>query len=466
MIKSKNGVDSYAYRMRAYEGEGPGMFVSYSQGSLTTRKFKSGRRFYVANFRYSDRGKWRTKQVILRDESGLKIEADAKMTRNKSAAKKALAKAREELGNVYLDASTPVHEYVRQSFEDRRGAIEDSTLRGYLDYAPLFRDGLGRVPMEHLTPKDVRAWVRGMSEEGKAPRTIHKAFNLLSGVCERAVENGDLGANPCTAKIRREDLPKVGSPVPNALTEDGIARVNGILDGAKNPRLRIGARLALHCGLRASEACGIRWRDVDFENGVLHVRNVIGNRGAKLDGSAQYVKGTKSAAGSRDVPMTGTVARELREWMETQRAEWAKVQDGSGAIPPFGECYVLGYADGGFYAPHSLERLWGRTAHGTRPVDPSDRRRRLPEGWEPGREPITGITGDVVTFHGLRHSYATQLIKAGTDVKTASALMGHADAAMTLRIYAAADPGAMRNAAKKAAPLLECGTEGRRLRAV
>lgn len=448
-------------------GGAPIVFAEYSEGGISIRTDRNGVDYYTGVFKYKRGGKWSQRRVVLTDEHGERILAGAKSRRqNLTAAKRALERARAKLGGVAPDRRATVADYVIGDIEGRRGTVEDSTVRGYLDYAPLFHGALDGVPMDHMTPREVRAWVRGMSEEGKAPRTIRKAFNLLSNVCERAVENGDLGANPCTVKIRREDLPKVGSPVPNALTEDGIARVNGILDGAKNPRLRVGARLALHCGLRASEACGIRWGDVDFENGVLHVRNVIGNRGAKLDGSAQYVKGTKSAAGSRDVPMTGTVARELREWMETQRAEWAKVQDGSGAIPPFGECYVLGYADGGFYAPHSLERLWGRTAHGTRPVDPSDRRRRLPEGWEPGREPITGITGDVVTFHGLRHSYATQLIKAGTDVKTASALMGHADAAMTLRIYAAADPGAMRNAAKKAAPLLECGTEGRRLRAV
>lgn len=100
------------------------------------------------------------------------------------------------------------------------------------------------------------------------------------------------------------------------------------------------------------------------------------------------------------------------------------------------------------------------------PRDPQDRRRRLSEGWEKGHEPVTGITGDIVPFHGLRHTYAMGLIKAGTDVKAASALLGHSDATLTLRVYAAADPDAITAAAQNAAPFLEVGTEHMRLRAV
>lgn len=441
------------------------MRVEYSAGGLSTRANKTGGRFYVAVFKYRDGGRWRQRKVILTDEDGERIPADKGMTRNKKAANKALERARRELGNVMADGSTSVPEYMRQDFEGRRGSVEDSTIRGYLEYMPLFESGLSDVAMRDIKPKDVRLWVHGMTEAGKAPTTIRKAFNLLSNVCERAMENDDLQTNPCTGKIRREDLPKVGSPAPNALDAEGIRRVNGMLDTAKNPRLRVGARLALHCGLRAQEVCGLRWRDVDLKGHMLHVRNVIGNRGAELSGDAQYAKGPKSAAGSRDVPVTETVAHDLTEWREAQRREW-RTLNGDAPQVAFRDCYVVGYADGTFYAPHSLERLWGKVARGVRPRDPQDRRRRLSEGWEEGHEPIVGITGDIISFHGLRHTYATGLIKAGTDVKAASALLGHSDAALTLRVYAAADPDAITQAVRNAAPFLEMGTERMRLKAV
>lgn len=438
------------------------MRVRYSHGSLSTRKNKTGRRFYIGNFRYQANGTWKTKQVILHDESGERITADKAMTRNKTAASDALDRARASLGTVIMDSTATVPEYVMDCIESRRGSIADSTIRGYRDYRHVFERGLSDVPMRNLTVKQVRTWVHGLIECGLAPNTIRKAFNILDGVCDIAVENEDIKANPCTRGIRK-DLPKVPTPVSNALDGAGIRRVNGLLDSCKNPRLRIGARLALHCGLRAGEVCGLRWDDVHLGGGVLHVGDSIGDRGAtrKEGEAATYVKTPKSKAGTRDVPMTETLAGELAEWRAAQHSEWLTLKPGI----PFKKTFVLGYADGSWYSPRSLEHAWANLARGRHARDPEDRRRYTDE-WEPGHEPIIGVTGEVVTFHGLRHSYVTVGIEANVDVKTVSSLAGHAQASMTLDRYAAAVPDAIMAAGQTMAPLLEAGTERMRLKAV
>lgn len=58
-----------------------------------------------------------------------------------------------------------------------------------------------------------------------------------------------------------------------------------------------------------------------------------------------------------------------------------------------------------------------------------------------------GSEGRRVTFHDLRHTWATVAIAEGVDVKTVSSTIGHANAAMTLNIYASSDPDAKRRAA-------------------
>lgn len=450
-----------------HQEEGWGtMNVEYTKGGLSTRADSKGGLYWTGVFKYQHGGKWHQKRVTLTDEDGGRIPAGTKSRpKNKKAAEKALDRARADLGTVYIDANQSAADYIEQDLESRRGSIEDSTLTSYLAYMPMFREVLGDVSMKELGVKDVRAWIQRLVKLGKAPRTVRKAFGMLSSVCERAVENGDLAANPCTKSVRR-DLPRVSSPEPNALDADGIARVNAILDSTTNPRLRIGARIALHCGLRASEVCGLRWQDIDFSGRMLHVHAAIGTRGQGIGDSLAYMKETKSHAGERYVPMTETVFRELSEWRDHQRQEWESFSKGNRAAVPFDGCYVLGYAEGSFYAPYCLEQSWIMVAKGKRARDPEDKRRCLPDSWEEGHEPILGITGKVVTFHGLRHTYATQLIKGGADVKAASALLGHASAAMTLNFYAAADPDAIRTAASAAAPLLEAGTERMRLRAV
>ena len=49
---------------------------------------------------------------------------------------------------------------------------------------------------------------------------------------------------------------------------------------------------------------------------------------------------------------------------------------------------------------------------------------------------LTGTQGRPPTFHDLRHTFATIAVSTGVDIKTVSVLLGHADPAMTLRVYA------------------------------
>jgi len=436
--------------------------IELSEGSLTKRPYKGGLRWYgQIRYKSEDGKKWQTKKKALTDEAGNAIMTDPdrkrrdgttqRTTRNIRAANAALARWRESLAGSVYDRNATVKAYVKNDIKARKGAIAGSTARGYAEYVPIIANGLEGVTMAQLDAKAVREWVRHMKERGLSPNTMRKAYNLLAQTCERAMENGDISSNPCTARIRREDLPSTGGRQPNALDSKGVARVNALLDAADNPRLRIGARLALACGLRQGEVCGLRWRDVD--GGILHVRECVADVGG-----GTVVKSPKSAAGKRDVPIPRALARELAEWREVQHAEWEKAARGQEEeVVAFADCRVIGYADGNHYTPHALGRLWRKLAKGKHDRDPNDRRKRG-EGWEPGRKPIKGTQGTVVTFHDLRHTYATQAIAAGADVRSVAALMGHADVSMTLNTYADAAPEAKLAAQRKAAPVLEMGS--------
>ena len=61
---------------------------------------------------------------------------------------------------------------------------------------------------------------------------------------------------------------------------------------------------------------------------------------------------------------------------------------------------------------------------------------------------VRGIEGRLPNFHDLRHTWATMFLASGGDVKTAASNLGHANAAMTLNIYASADPDSKRRAAE------------------
>ncbi|MEW6475236.1 MAG: tyrosine-type recombinase/integrase [Actinomycetota bacterium] len=59
----------------------------------------------------------------------------------------------------------------------------------------------------------------------------------------------------------------------------------------------------------------------------------------------------------------------------------------------------------------------------------------------------------VLNFHGLRHSHAT-VLQAGTPVRIVAERLGHADPAMTLRVYQHVVPGMRRQAARRAAEII------------
>jgi integrase len=91
-----------------------------------------------------------------------------------------------------------------------------------------------------------------------------------------------------------------------------------------------------------------------------------------------------------------------------------------------GQLYVTGRVDGSYQTPDMLSHEWHALskAFGVR-----------------------GTEGRIPTFHDLRHTFATCAIAEGVDVKTVSSILGHANAAMTLNVYASADPNAKRRAA-------------------
>lgn len=399
-------------------------------------------------------GKWHTLQKALTGKDGKPIPTDAdtkdddgkkvETTRNIRAAKRALNAWLESVKGTPLGGQSTVADYILADLDGREGSIQGSTMRKYREYAAIIgRGSLANVHMRDLDTPKVRAWVQDMKRKGMTLATIKTAYNLLHKTCERALENGDISSNPCTRGILREDAPRaltseqVDATKPNALDVDGVRRANALLDSATNGRMRLGARLALVCGLRAGECCALRWRDLDLDGCTLRVNQAIGR-----EGGGAYGKPPKTPDSLREIPVPASVCAELAAWRDIQEADHDLAANGQEKeVVPFGDCYVIGYADGRFMTPHALGNAWSRLA-----------RRGDDEG------PLDGTRGRVCAFHDLRHTFASHAIANGADVRSVAALMGHKDASVTLRIYADALPGAKARAMDAAAEVLTAGT--------
>lgn len=282
------------------------------------------------------------------------------------------------------------------------GSITPTTVAGYRHSAKLLSPIAG-TPLDRLDRAAVAGWMAGLTGRGLSSSTVGKSFRLLKQCMSIAVRDEMLLRNPCDG-VRPPKREKV-RPGINALDSAERSRLKALLASVEPDPMVVGASVALYTGLRRGEVCGLRWRDVDLDRGVLWVRKAIG----VADGRT-YLKDSKTGH-DRDVALPATLVDALREWRGDPRS---------------GEVYVVGRGDR-WADPSVLGREWGVFAK---------------------LNGVRGTEGRLCTFHDLRHTWATAAVAAGIDIKTVSSNLGHANAAMTLNIYASADPEAKRRAAE------------------
>ena len=222
-------------------------------------------------------------------------------------------------------------------------------------------------------------------------RTAELCYVLLRAAMAAAVRAGLLAESPAARLIR----PAHRAAKPRWWSEE---EQRAFVRATAASRWSVAWVLALACGLRRGELAGLRWQDVDFNNGLLH----ICNQRQRLTGRGVVDCRPKSAAGIRDLPLVGPLPGILRAELQRQRAAAAK-----GAYLP---AYVVAGRRNQPIDPHSLNRALQRD--------------------------IAGAGLRSINVHGLRHTMATAAIAEDVSIKVLQALMGHAHYSTTADIYA------------------------------
>lgn len=344
--------------------------------------------------------------------------AKAEAKRIEEEARKA-AEEKRRLAEIAADpyANMTVGEYVAQFVEGlvTAGDIERSTAKSYRGAVRHVKEGFPSVMLYDLTSAQVKKWRDDLLRDGYASGSVIKWLRVLSEALRDAVDMEVLDKNPCNA-VR---APRRTAPQPNSLTADGYARLARMLDMMEPSPVVVAASIALHCGLRVGEVCGIRWREYDRDARVIHVVEAIGSDGSGKD----YTKGPKTVAGRRDVPVPELLARMLDRRRDLMLADLEE----AGVTPTaaeFGKLYLCGSAQSGkFASPTIIERQF----------------KGLAESFG-----IVGSRGRRMTMHGLRDSYATLAIGAGGDVRSVAGVLGHSNPSITLSTYADALPEGKR----------------------
>lgn len=158
-------------------------------------------------------------------------------------------------------------------------------------------------------------------------------------------------------------------------------------------------RTMLMTGMRPGETAALRWSAVDFDHNEIHVT-------AAREKGTQNVKGPKTEAGVRDIP----IHAELRPLLLKARGE------------PFS--LVFPNRKGNVASNDSMRNWWKAIREAAERLQPG--------GLDPS-----------LTAYCLRHTFCTDLQNAGVAINVAKDLMGHTDIQTTANIYTHRDSGTL-----------------------
>lgn len=267
---------------------------------------------------------------------------------------------------------------------------------------------LGHLRLDAITPRIVESWLAG-KVTGQAPKgrplsasTALGLLRTLKKMLNDAVEEGLLPAH----KLSRVAAPKMLPREPTHLKKGEAAILWKSIQGDEHEALWV---MLLCCGLRLGEALGLRWRDIDLDARRLRVEQALADLPGDMSSTAhggrrRGLSTTKTPASRASVPVPQVAAEVLRR----HRTEVTQRRLAAHA-----------WADLDLVFPSPI---------GT-PLDPS----RIGNAWRALRKKA-GL--EHVRIHDLRHSTATFLLAAGTDIKIVQSVLRHSRLATTADLYA------------------------------
>lgn len=134
------------------------------------------------------------------------------------------------------------------------------------------------LKIRHITAKHCDDWKSARLKDEISAATLKKEIETMRGAFRYATERGLIMRDP-SALLKK---PRVRNKVPNVPTREQFAALIDAIRAEKQGKGRDGANLVELCaysGMRVGEATALRWRDVDFANGVFTVTG--GERGTK-----------------------------------------------------------------------------------------------------------------------------------------------------------------------------------------
>lgn len=296
-------------------------------------------------------------------------------------------------------------EAVKMWLEEKEPDIKEQTYRRYRQcidthITPYF----GQLRCSAITQSVVDAFLKQKRISGRLDGKGGLSRSTLRGMCIllQSVLLFSYQRNLGIPELIRIKKPKIEKKSIHVLQKSEQKKMETVLLGAPNGT-NLAIYLALHSGVRIGELCALRWSDIDFDERQLFVRStVIRNKSGQ-----SAIAPPKSETSHRAIPLTLQLTKLLAAERENSCSEFVFSSPRKNA----------------FLNPRTLQYRF--------------------------RALLSQLEIPEISFHALRHTFATRWIECGMDVKSLSEVLGHAGVQITLDIYVHSSDKLKREAIEK-----------------
>ncbi len=235
-----------------------------------------------------------------------------------------------------------------------------------------------------------------------APKTVRDIITKLKEIINFYEEEHNTKLN-----IKKMSLPKMNKKEIQILSNKEKQKLEKYCI-EQNSLKSLGILICLNTGLKIGEVCALRWENIDFESKKIHIEKTIERIYSKEENKTIVIIDTpKSITSVRTIPINSKLYNILKQIRgKSKKTDFVLTGSSEHYVEPRN------------YQYHFKEIL---------------KRNKVKK----------------YKFHTLRHTFATNCIEAGMNIKFLSEILGHADVSITLNIYVHSSDKAKRKYLEK-----------------